>query len=124
MLTSFVALLVFALNGAAMQSAASDDIYAPGRKIVSDIDRIVTPNGVQETFEVVLGGARQIVNVRGSDRANPILLFVHGGPGAVEMPVAWAFQRPWEDFFTVVQWDQRGAGRSFPLNNPKRLLPH
>src|SRR5947209_8220593 len=123
MLTSFVALLVFALNGAAMQSAASDDAYAPGRKIVSDIDRIVTPKGVQETFEVVLGGARQIVNVRGSDRANPILLFVHGGPGAVEMPVAWAFQRPWEDFFTVVQWDQRGAGRSFPLNNPKTLAP-
>jgi len=123
MLTSFVALLAFALNGAAMQSAASDDIYAPGRKIISDIDRIVTPNGVQETFEVVLGGARQIVNVRGSDRANPILLFVHGGPGAVEMPVAWAFQRPWEDFFTVVQWDQRGAGRSFPLNNPKTLAP-
>jgi proline iminopeptidase len=123
MLTSFVAPLVFALNGAAMQSAASDDIYAPGRKIVSELDRIVTPNGVQETFEVVLGGARQIVNVRGSDRANPILLFVHGGPGAVEMPVPWAFQRPWEDFFTVVQWDQRGAGRSFPLNNPKTLAP-
>ncbi len=123
MLTSFVVLLVFALNGAAMQSAASDDIYAPGRKIVSDIDRIVTPHGVQETFEVVLGGARQIVNVRGSDRANPILLFVHGGPGAVEMPVAWAFQRPWEDFFTVVQWAQRGAGRSFPLNNPQTLAP-
>ena len=113
MLASFVALLVSALNGAAMQSGASDDIYAPGRKIISEIDRIVTPNGVQETFEVVLGGARQIVNVRGSDRANPILLFVHGGPGAVEMPVAWAFQRPWEDFFTVVQWDQRGAAARF-----------
>ena len=60
----------------------------------------------------MLGGARQIVNVRGNDRANPILLFVHGGPGAVEMPMAWAFQRSWEDFFTVVQWDQRCAGRS------------
>jgi pimeloyl-ACP methyl ester carboxylesterase len=39
------------------------------------------------------------------------------------MPFAWAFQRPWEDFFTVVQWDQRGAGRSFPLNDPKALAP-
>ena len=123
MLISLLALVAFALNGAAMQSAASEDTYAPGRKIVSDIDRIVTPKGVQETFEAVLGGARQIVNVRGSDRANPILLFIHGGPGAVEMPVAWAFQRPWEDFFTVVQWDQRGAGRSFPLNNPRTLAP-
>ena len=42
---------------------------------------------------------------------------------AVEMPVAWTFQRPWEDYFTVVQWDQRGAGRSYPLNDPKTLGP-
>jgi pimeloyl-ACP methyl ester carboxylesterase len=39
------------------------------------------------------------------------------------MPIAWSFQRPWEDFFTVVQWDQRGAGRSFPLNDPKAIAP-
>src|ERR1044072_712991 len=84
-----------------------DDIYSPGRALVADIDRIVTPNGVDETLEVVLGGARQGVNVRGACRANPILLFVHGGPPAVEMPIGWAFQRPWEEFFTVVQWDQR-----------------
>ena len=38
-----------------------DDIYSPGRALVADIDRIVTPNGVDETFEVVLGGARQVV---------------------------------------------------------------
>src|SRR3546814_18307757 len=37
------------------------------------------------------------------------------------MPVAWAFQRPWEDVFTVVQYDQRGAGRSYPLNDPATL---
>ncbi|MGH7108628.1 MAG: alpha/beta fold hydrolase, partial [Acetobacteraceae bacterium] len=29
------------------------------------------------------------------------------------MPESWTFQRPWEDFFTVVQWDQRGAGKTF-----------
>src|SRR3546814_17893307 len=72
---------------------------------------------------VTLGGALQVVNVRGSDRDNPILIFVHGGPGAVEMPFAWAFQRPWEDAFTAVQYDQRGAGRSYPLNDPAALAP-
>lgn len=104
-------------------AAQSDDACAPARAIVADIGKIVTPNGVQETFEVTLGGARQVVNVRGSDRDNPILVFVHGGPGAVEMPFAWAFQRPWEDVFTVVQYDQRGAGRSYPLNARKTLAP-
>ncbi len=72
-------------------AAQTDDAYAPARAIVADVGKIVTPNGVQETFEATLGGARQVVNVRGSDKANPILVFVHGGPGAVEMPFAWAF---------------------------------
>lgn len=104
-------------------SPAASDPYAPGRAIVAAIDRIVTPNGVDETFEVTLGGVRQVVNVRGADRANPILLYVHGGPASVEMPIAWSFQRPWEDFFTVVQWDQRGAGRSYLLDDLKTLAP-
>ena len=63
------------------------------------------------------------MNARGADRDNPVLVYIHGGPGAVEMPFAWSFQRPWEDYFTVVQWDQRGAGRSYPLNDPARLAP-
>lgn len=110
-----------AVPAAAQEPAA--DPYAAGRAIVADINRVVTPRGVDETFVATLGGARQVVNVRGADRANPILVFVHGGPGAVEMPFAWAFQRGWEDHFTVVQYDQRGAGRSFPLNDPKALAP-
>jgi pimeloyl-ACP methyl ester carboxylesterase len=114
-------LLALALAGSGAETAPPPDPYAPGRAIVADIARIVTPNGVQETFEVTLGGARQVVNVRGSDRDNPILLFIHGGPASVEMPIAWSFQRPWEDYFTVVQWDQRGAGRSYPLNDPNTL---
>jgi len=99
------------------------DEYSAGRELVADIQRIVTPAGVQESFVVTLGGARQAVSVRGANRANPVLLFVHGGPGAVEMPIAWAFQRPWEDFFTVVQWDQRGAGKSYELNDPDTIAP-
>jgi proline iminopeptidase len=119
-----VALLLLGLaTTASAQTQPPVDIYAPGRAVVADIQRVVTPHGVQETFEATLGGARQVVNVRGSDRNNPILVFIHGGPGAVEMPIAWAFQRPWEDFFTVVQWDQRGAGRSYLLNDPKTLAP-
>lgn len=116
----FVPLAMLMLSAPA---TAQPDPYAQGREMVAGLGKIVAPAGVQETFQVTLGGARQVVNVRGSDRANPILLFVHGGPGAVEMPIAWTFQRSWEDFFTVVQWDQRGAGRSYPLNDPATLAP-
>lgn len=117
----FLAVALAMTASAALAQTAPADPYAPGRAIVTDIQRIVTPNGVQESFEVVLGGARQVVSVRGADRDNPVLLFIHGGPGSPEMHIAWSFQRHWEDFFTVVQWDQRGAGKSFPLNDPGLL---
>lgn len=97
------------------------DQYSPGRALVTDLDRIVTPNAVQESFTVTLGGARQYVSVRGADRGNPILLYIHGGPASVELPISWSFQRPWEDFFTVVEWDQRAAGKSYRLNDPQTL---
>lgn len=99
------------------------DDYSPGRALVADFDRIVSPNGVQESFIVTLGGARQYVSVRGADRRNPILLYIHGGPASVELPISWSFQRPWEDAFTVVEWDQRAAGKSFTLNDPEAMRP-
>jgi proline iminopeptidase len=73
----------------------------------------IGPGGIQELRSVEIGGIPQWISIRGSDRSNPILLFVHGGPGSPMMPLSWTFQRPWEDFFTVVQWDQRGAGKTF-----------
>jgi pimeloyl-ACP methyl ester carboxylesterase len=59
-----------------------------------------------------LDGIDQWISIRGDDRANPVLLVVHGGPGEVQWPQAEIY-RPWEKSFTVVQWDQRGAGHTF-----------
>jgi len=73
---------------------------------------IRSPDGVQEGGFVVLGGIRQWVQIRGEDRNNPVLLFVHGGPGASTLAISSGW-RPWEQYFTVVQWDQRGAGRTY-----------
>ena len=81
---AFLVLLGLCLVASPALSDPPADRYADGRALISDIDRIVTPNGIQETFEATLGGARQVVSVRGADRSNPIILFIHGGPGAVE----------------------------------------
>jgi pimeloyl-ACP methyl ester carboxylesterase len=118
-----IAGLLFSFGLSTPASAQEPDPYAGGKALVADLDKIVAPHGVDDTFVATLGGTRQVVNVRGADRDNPILLFIHGGPAAPEMPIAWAFQRPWEDFFTVVQWDQRGSGRSFELNEPGKIAP-
>jgi pimeloyl-ACP methyl ester carboxylesterase len=60
-----------------------------------------------------IGGIEQWITVRGTDRANPILLFIHGGPG--EATNMWSFPIfvEWKKHFTVVQWDQRGVGKTF-----------
>ena len=62
---------------------------------------------------VPLGGIDQWISIRGENRAaNPVLLVVHGGPGEAQWPQAEIY-KPWEKSFTVVQWDQRGAGHTF-----------
>ncbi|MHB8527289.1 MAG: alpha/beta fold hydrolase [Candidatus Acidiferrales bacterium] len=61
---------------------------------------------------VRIGGIDQWISVTGADRSNPVILVVHGGPGEAQWPQA-AHYKPWEKEFTVAQWDQRGAGRTY-----------
>jgi len=67
---------------------------------------------IDRVLFVPLGGIDQWISIRGENRANPVLLVVHGGPGEAQWPQAKVY-RPWEKSFTVVQWDQRGAGHTF-----------
>jgi pimeloyl-ACP methyl ester carboxylesterase len=74
---------------------------------------------VDEAGYVRLGGIEQWVIIRGDNCANPVILFVHGGPGNPNTPYAHGPYRPWEKQFTLVEWDQRGAGRTFARNPVK-----
>jgi len=73
---------------------------------------IPAPNGIDESMFVDVGDVEQWITIRGTDRRNPVLLVVHGGPGVALSPLATAFL-PYERDWTVVQWDQPGAGRTF-----------
>ena len=79
---------------------------------------ITTPNGVQQDRFVTLGGIQQWISIRGEDRNNPVILLVHGGPGDATSLYGWALLRSWFKRYTVVQWDQRGAGRTYGRNGP------
>ncbi|KFN44166.1 alpha/beta fold hydrolase [Arenimonas oryziterrae] len=68
---------------------------------------------VHEQGFVMIGGIEQWVTIQGASCANPVVLFVHGGPGNPLTPFADAVYGAWEKDFTLVQWDQRGAGRTF-----------
>jgi pimeloyl-ACP methyl ester carboxylesterase len=74
-------------------------------------------NGIASLERVPIGGIGQWIEVRGQDLDNPILLWVHGGPGIAFIPLAGTFQGPLEKHFTVVQWDQRGAGKTYASND-------
>src|ERR1700749_1605137 len=67
---------------------------------------------VNQTEFVTLGSIEQWIDIKGDDTANPVLLVVHGGPGDVQWPQADKYV-PWQQRFTVVQWDQRGAGHTY-----------
>ena len=71
------------------------------------------PQGIEELKPVHIGGMDQWLHIRGRNRHNPVLLFIHGGPGDSALGLMDAIQRPWEDYFTVVQWDQRHSGKSY-----------
>jgi len=90
---------------------------------IADLNRIHTPEGIEVVEPVDVNGSTQWITIRGLNRANPILLFVHGGPGSAMLGMSWAYQKPWEDFFTVVNWDQRGVGKNFAAADTARLGP-
>jgi pimeloyl-ACP methyl ester carboxylesterase len=79
---------------------------------------IPMPKGIDEGQYVMIGGIEQWVTIRGYDRNNPVLLFVHGGPGDVTNPWTFTIFAAWEKQFTVVQWDERGAGRTLRKSGP------
>lgn len=64
--------------------------------------------------KVNLGGTEQWITIRGKDVNKPVLLYLGiGGPGAGGFPATAMNLKPLEDHFVVVNWDQRGTGKSY-----------
>jgi pimeloyl-ACP methyl ester carboxylesterase len=70
---------------------------------------------LREDRYVALGGIEQWITIRGEDREAPVLLWIHGGPAEVQSPLESAYE-PWTASYRLVQWDQRGAGRTYQRN--------
>ncbi|MFE9472548.1 alpha/beta fold hydrolase [Streptomyces griseofuscus] len=87
------------------------------RRALAKSLRITAPNGIDESSYVRIGGLDQWISVRGEDRSNPVLLELHGGPGASNS-IFTPRTRAWERHFTIVRWDMRGAGRTFAAHGP------
>jgi pimeloyl-ACP methyl ester carboxylesterase len=72
---------------------------------------------VEDSGFVRIGGIDQWIGIEGRDLQNPVILYLHGGPAEAQSPFMKEFV-PWEQDFTVVNWDQRGSGRTYGKNGP------
>jgi pimeloyl-ACP methyl ester carboxylesterase len=66
---------------------------------------------VEESRFQTIGGSEQWITIRGTDRRNPVLFILHGGPGDAQSQFVSTYA-PLERDFVVVQWDQRGGGKT------------
>ncbi|MDF2657372.1 MAG: acetyltransferase [Paenibacillus sp.] len=89
-------------------------LFSPPRTPpIKDAEGRILPDSIAEIEQVVLGGVKQSILIRGADRSKPVLLFLHGGPGYPQIAFARKYQQELERFFVVVNWDQRGSGQSY-----------
>ncbi len=79
---------------------------------------------ISEKNFVNINGVKQGMFITSQDVTNPVLLFLHGGPG---MPEYWLTERyptGLENYFTVCWWDQRGAGLSYSPDIPRETMTY
>lgn len=109
-ITRYFALpLLFVVIGALL---ATWLLVSTAKDLNADGNWFETENGIDQSSYIALGGVTQFVRVRSRNSSNPILLDLHGGPGSPQTPWSHRMLRPLTEYFTLVEWDQRGAGRS------------
>jgi len=75
---------------------------------------------ISEKVFTDINGVRQGMFIQGNDVAHPVLLCVHGG--LPEYFLTERYPTGLEDDFTVVWWEQRGAGLSYRRDIPPQTM--
>lgn len=79
-------------------------------------------SSMKQLEEVALHGSKQWIYITGQQDSNPVLLVLHGGPGFAMLPLFHEKLPELEKTFTVVNWDQRGAGKSYSQSIPAKSM--
>lgn len=87
--------------------------YTPA---ITDENGDIISGSIASLVKINIGGMEQSILIRGHDKNNPILLWLHGGPGSSQMPIAYKYDKELEKEFIIVHWDQRGSGKSNPTD--------
>lgn len=85
--------------------------------------KITTPYGIQESDYVTINGCELYVQIRGENKDNPVIVFVHGGPGFPLTYLSAYHQSYLESDYTFVNYGQRNSGRTFYKNKNNIQTP-
>ncbi len=91
------------------------------RWIGQGVNKRTPKSGINTSMYVDINGSKQWISIYGQDKDNPVLLYLHGGPGESSSLYDYAFTRKWSDVYTVVTWDQRGCGKSYDESHPETI---
>lgn len=92
-----------------------------GQSEINDRDSTLNIKVSEEKF-ILINGIEQWVTIKGGS-SKPIILFLHGGPGSPLSPYSDKLYKDLEKDFIIVQWDQRGTGKTFGKHAPEELTP-
>ncbi|MDY5985936.1 MAG: alpha/beta hydrolase [Lachnoclostridium sp.] len=87
------------------------------RLINSNKNKIDTESGIQESTYIDIDGMKQYIQIRGESTENPVMIFIHGGPASPMGYVSAYYQRELESELTIINYDQRGCGRTYYAND-------
>ncbi|MFZ6819427.1 alpha/beta fold hydrolase [Undibacterium sp. Ji22W] len=113
MINKILLTVLFTISIPFSVSKAQDSKASQSQNASIQIDKTLTPE---------IGGIKQVVEIKTDDASKPVLLFLSGGPGSSMINGAPAFTSVLKSRFTIVQWDQRDAGKTLKLN-PSPVQP-
>jgi pimeloyl-ACP methyl ester carboxylesterase len=114
---------VFVIAAALLGGLGTLLAMSPGRPDpLRDAEGNLIPGSLSDRVTLEIGGIPQTMFIQSVDPKNPVLLFVHGGPGMVEFFMEQEYPTGLERHFTMVWWEQRGAGASFSGDIPPETM--
>jgi pimeloyl-ACP methyl ester carboxylesterase len=93
-------------------------VYTPPFR---DTNGNIPDGSIAEFRRVRIGDQTQAILVRGKNRSNPVVLFLHAGPCLSETALMRKYNADLEEHFTMVYWDMRGSGKSWFPGSLKTL---
>jgi len=98
-------------------------VLSPGKaRLLTGADGRVISGSISEKTFVDINGVKQGMFIESANPTNPVLLFVHGGPGVPEHFLSERYPTGLEKDFTLVWWEQRGAGMSNSAATPPEAI--